>query len=77
MTSDLYNKANVSYVYKSSKGLNRARVLEIAEQKNEPGWMIDFRLRALELFEQKPMPYWGADLSALDPYDIYYYIKPT
>ncbi|MGE4169041.1 MAG: Fe-S cluster assembly protein SufB [Candidatus Babeliales bacterium] len=77
MTSDLYNKANVSYVYKSSKGLNRARVLEIAEQKNEPGWMIDFRLRALELFEQKPMPNWGADLSALDPYDIYYYIKPT
>ena len=39
--------------------------------------MIDFRLKALEIFEQKPMPTWGADLSDLDPNDIYYYIKPT
>lgn len=66
----------LNYHYKSEKGLNRQRVLEIAEQKNEPGWMIDFRLKALEIFEQKPMPTWGADLSALDPHDIYYYMRP-
>lgn len=66
-----------NYVYKSKKGLNRQRVIEISAQKNEPGWMTDFRLRALEIFEQKPMPQWGADLSALDPNDIYYYLRPT
>lgn len=76
-SNQLNKKSNVAYVYKSQKGLNRQRVLEIAEQKNEPGWMIDFRLQALDVFEQKSMPTWGADLSRLDPNDIYYYIRPT
>lgn len=62
--------------FKTEKGLNRSIVCQISEQKNEPGWMIDFRLHALEIFERLPMPSWGADLSALDPYDIYYYVKP-
>ena len=52
------------------KGLNAQIVAQISEQKNEPGWMTDFRLRSLEIFERMPMPTWGADLSALDPYDI-------
>lgn len=58
------------------KGLNRDIVTEISRRKNEPQWMTDFRLAALEIFESKPMPQWGADLSDLDPEDIYYYIKP-
>ncbi len=62
--------------FKSTKGLARSTVIEIAEQKNEPGWMIDFRLKALEIFYQKPLPTWGADLSALSLDDIYYYLKP-
>lgn len=62
--------------YQTSKGLTRSTIIEIAEQKKEPGWMIDFRLKALDIFEQKPMPTWGADLSALNLEDIYYYIKP-
>lgn len=66
-----------SAIYKTAKGLNKARVIEISEKKSEPQWMRDFRLHALEIFESKPMPAWGADLSALDPEDIYYYLKPT
>lgn len=62
--------------YKTPKGLNRSIVTEISQQKREPVWMTEFRLRALEIFESKPMPTWGADLSALDPKDIYYYVKP-
>ncbi|HRN78054.1 MAG TPA: Fe-S cluster assembly protein SufB [Candidatus Dependentiae bacterium] len=64
------------YVFKSAKGLNRQIVIEISEQKKEPVWMREFRLAALEVFEHKPMPTWGADLSDLDPNDIYYYVKP-
>jgi Fe-S cluster assembly protein SufB len=64
------------HYFKSDKGLNRQTVITISEQKNEPGWMTDFRLKALEIFEQKPMPLWGADLSELDPYNIYYYVRP-
>ena len=59
-------KDDSDYVFKSGKGLNRALVQSISEQKNEPGWMTDFRLKALEIFEQMPMPTWGADLSELD-----------
>ena len=62
--------------FKSNKGLNATIVKQISEQKNEPGWMTDFRLNALSIFERLPMPQWGADLSALDTNDIYFYIKP-
>lgn len=64
-------------VFRTKKGLNREIVIQISEQKNEPGWMTDFRLNALEIFERKPMPLWGADLTALDPEDIFYYVKPV
>lgn len=69
------NKQN--YIFKSKKGLNRKIVTDISEQKNEPGWMTDFRLKALDIFERLPMPTWGADLSDLDPNDIYYYVRPV
>ena len=62
--------------FKTGKGLNRQIVIQISDQKNEPGWMTDFRLKALEIFERMPMPSWGADLCHLDPADIYYYLKP-
>ena len=65
-----------SHAFKSEKGINRTIVTQISEKKNEPGWMTDFRLAALAIFESKPMPTWGADLSGLDPHDIFYYIKP-
>src|SRR4030095_16690037 len=65
-----------NYVFRSDKGLNKKIVIEISEKKNEPGWMTDFRLKALTIFESMPMPVWGADLTGLDPNDIYYYVKP-
>lgn len=64
-----------SYIFKAAHGLNRSIVTQISEQKNEPGWMTDFRLSALAQFESMPMPTWGPDLSALDPDDICYYLK--
>lgn len=69
-------KKEKQYIFRSKKGLNKKIVTQISEQKNEPGWMTDFRLHALAYFESMPMPNWGADLSDLDPTDIYYYIKP-
>ncbi len=58
------------------KGLSRDIVIAISTEKNEPGWMTDFRLKALDHFERMPMPAWGPDLSGLDISDIYYYLKP-
>lgn len=59
------------------KGLNKDLVVAISQQKNEPGWMTDFRLKSLKIFEEKPMPSWGPDLSNLSADDIHFYIKPV
>jgi len=61
--------------FRAEKGLNRKIVTDISERKNEPSWMLDYRLKALDIFEQKPMPSWGADLSDLDHHDIHYYVQ--
>ncbi|HLI71141.1 MAG TPA: Fe-S cluster assembly protein SufB [Ktedonobacteraceae bacterium] len=66
-----------NYAFKSEKGLTRKVVEQISEMKGEPEWMRKFRLRSLDLFEKRPMPTWGADLSAINFDDIYYYIKPV
>ncbi len=34
--------------------------------KNEPEWMLKFRLKALDHFMARPTPTWGPDLSTLD-----------
>jgi Fe-S cluster assembly protein SufB len=65
------------YVHLSKKGLSKETVIDISKMKDEPQWMLDFRLRSYEIFMQKPMPNWGADLSAIDFQNIYYYAKAT
>jgi Fe-S cluster assembly protein SufB len=65
------------HVFKSRKGLDEDIVRQISEMKNEPDWMLKFRLKALAHFEDRPVPTWGPDLSTLDLDDIYYYVKPT
>lgn len=65
------------YVFKSQKGLSVSIVKEISKIKNEPKWMLDFRLKALAQFQKMPFPKWGPDLSNFDLDDLYYYVKPT
>jgi Fe-S cluster assembly protein SufB len=48
----------------------------ISKHKNEPEWMLEYRLKALESFFEKPTPQWGGDLNDLDFDEIYYYIRP-
>jgi Fe-S cluster assembly protein SufB len=66
-----------SYVFKARKGLDAEVVTQMSQMKGEPQWMADFRLRSLDIFNKKPMPTWGADLSAIEFDNIYYYIKPS
>ncbi len=66
-----------TFVYKSEKGLNEQVVRKISSMKQEPEWMLNFRLKALDHFIARPMPTWGPDLSGLDLDDIYYYVRPT
>jgi Fe-S cluster assembly protein SufB len=66
-----------NYIYKSGRGLTRGVVEQISEMKDEPDWMRQFRLKSLEYFNRRPMPNWGADLSAIDFGNIFYYVKPS
>jgi len=63
-------------VFKARKGIDRDIVCQISEMKNEPAWMLDFRLKSLEIFNSKPMPNWGGHIG-VNFQDIYYYLKPT
>ena len=62
--------------FKVKKGLSEAVVRQKSEQKQEPSWMLDYRLRALEIFWAKPLPRWGANLSGIDFDNLIYYSRP-
>src|ERR687893_377840 len=65
------------YFFKTPrKGIDPEIVAMISKHKNEPEWMLEFRLNALEAFLERPTPTWGGDLSELNFDDIYYYIRP-
>ncbi|MBN1647978.1 MAG: Fe-S cluster assembly protein SufB [Spirochaetales bacterium] len=64
-------------VFKPQKGLSEEVVRSISRLKQEPDWMLQFRLRSLAAFYRKEMPNWGADLSGVDFDNIYYYAKPV
>ncbi|SRR5690625_341687 len=64
-------------VFRTERGLTEKVVREISRIKEEPEWMLDFRLKSLEVFYSKPMPQWGGDLSELDFDEITYYVKPS
>jgi Fe-S cluster assembly protein SufB len=65
-------------VFKARPGLSEKVVREISAHKDEPEWMLQFRLKALEVYESKPMPKWGGDLSTLEATldQIYFYLRP-
>ncbi|NIP60655.1 MAG: Fe-S cluster assembly protein SufB [Gemmatimonadetes bacterium] len=68
----------VKPVFRTRPGLDEEIVRQISEQKDEPEWMLEFRLKALEIYQSKPMPKWGADLSGLEDTldEIYFYVRP-
>ncbi|WP_373470616.1 Fe-S cluster assembly protein SufB [Carnobacterium alterfunditum] len=63
----------VESVFTTGKGVSEATVREISNRKQEPDWMLDYRLRAYDHFTKRPMPEWGANLSEIDFDDITYY----
>ena len=66
------------FVFRTQPGLNEEVVRQVSAHKDEPEWMLQFRLKALEIYNSKPMPRWGGDLSDLERVldEIYYYVRP-
>jgi len=64
-------------IFRSKRGLTREIVETISNMKEEPQWMLDYRLKSLDIFYSKPMPQWGGDLAPLNFDEITYYVKPS
>ena len=64
-------------IHKTNKGLNEDIVREISRLKNEPEWMLEFRLKALNAFLKMPLPKFGPDLTGLDFDSFTYFTRPS
>lgn len=59
------------------KGLNEDIVRMISARKEEPQWLLDFRLDAFRKWQKMEMPDWGhLDMPYIDYQDIIYYAAP-
>lgn len=83
---DLPDNAGDKYKYgfvtdieteKAPKGLNRETVRFISAKKNEPEWMLEWRLEAFERWLQMEEPTWPkVTYPEIDFQDAYYYAAP-
>jgi Fe-S cluster assembly protein SufB len=68
---------DIVYLAETKRGLTRDTVEEISRFKDEPEWMLKFRLRAFDHFVQRAMPAWAEGLDKIDFDKIVYYRKPS
>ena len=68
---------DIVYLAETKRGLTRETVEEISRFKDEPDWMLQYRLRAYDHFMKRSLPTWGGDLSKIDFANIVYYRKPS
>ncbi|MCP0885935.1 Fe-S cluster assembly protein SufB [Ligilactobacillus sp. WILCCON 0076] len=70
-------KDDITPVFTTGEGLTEDIVREISAAKNEPQWMLDFRLKAYKIYQRLSMPNFGPDLSTLDFEHINYFRRDT
>ncbi|MCI2108222.1 MAG: Fe-S cluster assembly protein SufB [Bacteroidales bacterium] len=59
------------------KGLNESIIRTISRLKDEPDWLLEFRLDAFGKWKKMNMPHWGhLDLPEIDFQNIIYYAAP-
>ena len=63
-------------VYKAQQGMTEDIIRDIAKQKHDPDWMLEFRLKSLETYNKMALPSWGPDLSELNMDEIVTYVRP-
>ena len=59
------------------KGLNEEIIRLISGKKQEPAWLLDFRLRAFNYWQNMKEPTWAKlNYDKIDYQDLYYYAAP-
>jgi len=84
--ADAFAAANKTYEWGFSsdieqefapKGLSEETVRFISAKKNEPEWMLDWRLKAYRHWLTMESPDWAKlDIAPIDYQDAYYYAEP-
>ena len=85
-TIDTLEEATGKYKYgfvtdiesdKAPKGLNEDIIRFISAKKDEPQWMLDWRLKAFATWQTMESPDWAKlDIEPIDYQDIHYYSAP-
>lgn len=75
--NNIYNIRINNKSLKKEYGLTEEIIKNISKEKNEPQWVLDFRLKALKAYYELKTPDWGPDISYLDINKIATYVKPT
>jgi len=61
--------------YRIKEGLTPEIVRSISEQKNDPEWMLEFRLKALDIYNSLQVPNWGPSIDGLNIDNIVTYVR--
>lgn len=64
-------------ILKTKVGLNEDIIKEISSYKNEPEWMLEYRLKAYKAFKTMPLPKFGPDLKDINFDSFTYFIRPS
>ncbi|MDO4940224.1 MAG: Fe-S cluster assembly protein SufB [Erysipelotrichaceae bacterium] len=64
-------------IFNTGKGLSEEVIRQISAAKQEPEWMLEYRLTAYRKFVEMPLPSFGPDLKDIDFNDFTYYKKPS
>lgn len=84
--SDIENKLNEDYKWgweteieteEFPKGLNEEIIKLLSQKKNEPQWLLDYRLKAYRHWLKMTHPKWCyCEIPEIDFQDLYYYARP-
>ena len=62
---------------KFEPGLNENVIKLISSKRNEPSWMLDYRLKAFSVLQKMPLPNWAnLNIKPIDLQKIIYYAAP-
>ena len=62
-------------ILETGKGLNEDVIRQISAAKDEPEWMLEYRLESYKIFKEKTNPKWGPDLSNINFDDFTYFVR--
>ncbi len=68
-------KTDIKSLVDTGKGLSEAVVRKISELKNEPEWMLEYRLKSYQEFISRPQPSWGPNLDGIEFDEITYFAR--